>query len=122
MTALDSDTAHLLSVIHEAAVEKMAHDPVALDLRGLTSMADVLYVCHAESGRALDAIADSVIAELRRIGEKALHVEGLGGQRWVLIDLGSIMVHIFVEERREFYGLEKLWADATPVELSETKA
>ena len=122
MTALDTDTAHLLSVIHAAASEKLAREPVALDLRGLTSMTDVLYVCHADADRAVDAIAGFILEELRRIGEKAIHVEGLGGQRWVLIDLGAIMVHVFLGERREFYALEKLWGDAEPLELPETAA
>ncbi len=122
MTALDTDTAKLLSVIHAAALEKLAREPVALDLRGLTTMADVLYVCHADAGRAVDAIADFILEELRRVGEKAIHVEGRGGQRWVLIDLGAIMVHVFLGERREFYALEKLWADAEPLELPETAA
>jgi len=110
VTALDTDTAKLLSVIHAAASEKLAHEPVALDVRGLTTMTDVLYVCHADAGRAVDAIADFILEELRRVGE------------WVLIDLGAIMVHVFLAERREFYGLEKLWADAEPLELPETAA
>jgi ribosome-associated protein len=122
VTALDPDTAQLLSVIHQAASEKLAQEPVALNLRGLTTMTDALYVCHADSGRAMDAVADHLIAELRKVGEKALHVEGLGGQQWVLIDLGSIMVHVFMNERREFYGLEKLWADAEQLELPEVAA
>lgn len=119
MTTLDADTAHLLEVVHAAAAEKLAREPVALDLRGLTTMTDVLYACHADSGRALDAIAENVVEKLRAAGEKSLHVEGLGGQQWVLIDLGSLMVHVFLAERREYYGLEKLWADAEPLELTE---
>ena len=122
MTALDTDTAQLLSVVHSAATEKLALEPVALDLRELTTMTEVLYVCHADSGRAVDAIAQHLLDELRASGEKAIHVEGLGGQRWVLIDMGSIMIHVFMNESREFYGLEKLWADAETVELPETVA
>lgn len=122
MTPLDTDTAHLLSVVHAAATEKLAMDPVALDLRELTTMTELLYVCHADSGRAVDAIAEHLLGELRKAGEKAIHVEGLGGQQWVLIDLGSIMIHVFMNERREFYGLEKLWADAERLELPETVA
>lgn len=122
MTPLDTDTAQLLSVVHSAATEKLAIEPVALDLRELTTMTELLYVCHADSGRGVDAIAQHVLDELRSAGEKAIHVEGLGGQAWVLVDLGSIMVHVFLNERREFYGLEKLWADAEDVELPETVA
>lgn len=122
MTALEADTARLLSVVHEATTEKLAKEPVALDLRGLTSMTDLLYVCHADSGRALDAVAEHLLEQLRAAGEKAIHVEGLGGQQWVLIDLGSVMVHVFLNERREFYALEKLWSDAEQVPLPELEA
>lgn len=122
MKPMDTDTAHLLEVVHSAAMQKLARDPVALDLRGLTTMTDVLYVCHVESGRALDAVIEHVLEQLRAAGERSLHVEGLGGQQWVLIDLGSLMVHVFLRERRELYALEKLWADAEPLELSETVA
>ena len=122
MTALDTDTARLLSVVHEAALEKLAKEPAALDLRGLTGMTDALYVCHADSGRALDAISENVLEKLRAVGEKAIHVEGLGGQQWVLIDLGSLMVHVFLGDRREFYALEKLWADAESIALPEDAA
>ena len=119
MSPLDADTARILEVIHAAATEKLAREPVALDLRGLTTMTDVLYVCHADSGRAMDAIAENLLEKLRAAGEKAIHVEGLGGQQWVLVDLGSVMAHVFLRERRDYYGLEKLWADAEPIELAE---
>ena len=62
-------------------------------MRGLTALTDVLYICHGESGRAVDAIAEAVTRRLGEEGQKSLHVEGRGAQQWVLIDLGDLMVH-----------------------------
>ena len=96
MTPLDADTARLLEVVHSAATEKLAREPVALDLRGLTTMTDVLYACHADSGRAPDRIP----VDFGSTGTSGLHVSCVVGLR-------------------EYYGLEKLWADAEPLELTE---
>jgi ribosome-associated protein len=116
---LDPETAEVLALIHGAARAKLCKEPVALDLREVTTMTEVIYVCHAENGRAVQAIAGEIGRSIRKSGRKVPHVEGEHGQEWVLFDMGWIMVHVFLEERREFYALEKLWHDARPVELPD---
>lgn len=117
MKPLDPEVAQRLELVHQAAASKLAKEPVALDVRDVTVMTDVIYVCHGDSGRAVDAIADAILDRLSKAKQRAAHVEGQGGQNWVLIDLGPIMVHVFARERRSYYGLEKLWHDAPRVEL-----
>ncbi len=119
-TELTADVQELLDLVHEAASAKLARSPVAIDLRELTTMTDVLYVCHADSRPAVEAIVDGVRRAFKQSGRKVPHVEGLGPDpQWVLMDLGSLMVHVFRGERREFYGLERLWSDGRRLSLEE---
>ena len=119
MKRLEPETAATLALIHEAALSKLAREPVALDVREVTTMTDVLYICHGESGRSADAVARSILAALKGAGWKKVATEGLDALQWILIDLGSIMIHVFLEERRSFYSLEKLWHDGRRVELEQ---
>jgi ribosome-associated protein len=114
---LDAGVAHRLQVVHEAASAKKALEPAALDVREVSAVTDVLYVCHAESGRAVRAISDAILEALDAQGIGTDHVEGKDALQWVLIDLGALMVHVFVRERRAYYNLEKLWHDARRVSL-----
>ena len=117
MSKLPAGTQRLLDSVHEGAASKLARNPVALDVSEVTAMTDVIYVCHGESGRAVEAITAAVLEKLEEDGVRVDHVEGLREQQWVLIDLGSVMVHVFVAERRGYYSLERLWHDARPIEL-----
>ena len=117
MNSLQPDTARLVELVHEAASSKLAREPACLDVRDVTTMTDALYICHGDSARAVEAIADAISQALRQAGVHADHVEGVGQRQWVLIDLGQLMVHVFLRERREYYNLERLWHDAKPVEL-----
>jgi ribosome-associated protein len=89
-------------------------DIVTLDLRKLrSSFADFMVICHGTSDRQVEAIADSVEEEIRKaLKEKPLHREGGDKAEWVLLDYVNVVVHIFLEEKRTFYGLEELWGDA----------
>jgi ribosome-associated protein len=81
----------------------------------LTTMADYFVICSGRSDRQVQALSDAIIEELRTDGVRPLGIEGRDAGRWVLLDFGSVIVHVFVPEEREYYGLERLWSKATPV-------
>ncbi len=84
-----------------------------LDLRGLADFADHFLVCHGTSNRQVLAIADAIVEALEtRLGISPGHVEGRRVADWVLLDYIDFVVHVFVEEKRSYYGLERLWGDA----------
>ena len=96
----------------EAASEKKALNLIVLDVRDLTSIADVFIICSGRSNRQVNAIADSIVAKLKKHKIKPLSVEGTGEGHWVLLDYGHVIIHVFYEPVREFFDLEGLWADA----------
>jgi ribosome-associated protein len=96
----------------EAASEKKALNLIVLDVRDLTSIADVFIICSGRSNRQVNAIADSIVAKLKKQKIKPLSVEGTGEGHWVLLDYGHVVIHVFYEPVREFFDLEGLWADA----------
>lgn len=94
---------------------------LVLDLRGLCHFTDYFVICHGSSSRQALAIADAIEERLFEHGRrKPKHIEGRRVADWILMDFIDIVVHVFVEERREFYGLERLWGDAPRVELEGT--
>ncbi|HAM11001.1 MAG: ribosome silencing factor [Bacteroidetes bacterium GWE2_41_25] len=94
--------------------EKKGQNVLKIDLRKLENrITDYFIICHASSSTQVSAISDSIDDIVRKeAGEKPLHKEGLDNCFWVLIDYGNVIVHVFVEEYRNFYSLESLWADA----------
>ena len=94
------------------AEDTKAEDPVVLDVSKLTSVALYFLVAHGNSDRHVRAIAQHIQAALEEKGMKALHVEGLDSGQWVLLDYGSVIMHVFYKEVRGFYNLERLWGDA----------
>jgi ribosome-associated protein len=102
----------------QAAHEKVAGEVVALDVSQVVSFADVLVICSGRSDRQVRAIADGVQEAMARRGERPLGVEGYEEGRWVLIDLADVVVHVFQEEVRAHYDLERLWSDAPVLELA----
>jgi len=102
----------IAKLIREAAEDKKAIDPVVLDISKLTSIAHYFFVTHGASTRQVVAIAEHIVEKLREKKKKAIHVEGLEDGKWVLIDFGSVIAHIFHRETREFYALERLWGEA----------
>jgi ribosome-associated protein len=103
--------------IAEAALDKKALKLVALDVREVTSVADTYILLSGTSDRHTRAIADGIVGRSRELGHKALGVEGYQEGRWVLIDLGDVIVHIFQNEVRELYDLERLFSDAPAIDL-----
>ena len=112
----------LLGNIIKGIFEKKGQNVLKIDLRKLENrITDYFVICHAASGTQVSAICDSVEDTVRKeTGEKPLHVEGLDNSFWVLLDYGNVIVHIFLEEYRNFYSLESLWADAA-IEALEDK-
>ena len=104
--------------VADAALDRKALDLVALDVSELTSYADTFIIATATSDRHARAIADSVREAEGAIGAKPLGVEGYEEARWVLIDLGDVIVHVFLAEVREEYDLERLWNDAQPIAVA----
>lgn len=81
----------------------------------VTSMADYFVICSGRSERQANLLGQAIAGELRDEGIKPLGTEGKGSARWILLDYGSVIVHVFAPEEREFYALEELWSNATPV-------
>ena len=101
-----------------AADAKQAVDPIILDISRLTSVAHYFLITHGNSDRHVRAIAENVQEELAKAKVSLWHGEGMQEGRWALLDYGSIIVHVFYRDLREFYGLERLWGDAPHVEPS----
>lgn len=100
-----------------ASLDKKAVDPVVLELRNLTIVADYFVICAGESRTQVGAIADRVEEVLRKSGVKPYAVEGARFNTWVLLDYGDVIVHVFDQEARAYYELEKLWLDAPQIEV-----
>jgi ribosome-associated protein len=101
----------------EAALGRGAAEPVVLDIGPVSAFADVFVLLTGRSDRQVRAIADGVLGHMKNSGESPLGVEGLSEGRWVLIDAGDIVLHVFDEETRKLYALERLWADAERIDL-----
>lgn len=107
---------------HRAAVlasEKQAIDIVVLDLRKVTDFTDYFVICSGAVDVHVKAIYDYIDNELRKIGWKPRHVEGVENCRWVLMDYIDLVVNIFQPDARGYYSLERLWGDASPVRVKE---
>lgn len=101
-----------------AAVEEMKGEAqTILDLRALTSFTDFFFLCNGSSDRQVQAIAETIVTRLKGHGIIPLGVEGHDSAQWILIDYGAIVVHVFYPPAREFYQIEKFWADAPVVAL-----
>ncbi len=96
---------------------KMAHDIKLLRTTDVTVLADYFVICTATSTTQIKTLADEVEAVLEANGEPKLHREGYRGGGWVLIDFGCVVVHLFMDEARQFYNLERLWANAEEIAI-----
>ncbi len=103
----------------EAASNKKAEQPIILDLRGLSTFTDFFVICSGASEPQLKAIADEIQDKLRTDhGVKPLRTDGFPLSQWVIVDFGSVLVHIFHESKRSHYALEDLWSDAPRLTLA----
>lgn len=101
----------------EAALEKKAADPVVLDLRESSQLADYFVLLSARSDTQVRAVADAVAQRCKQIGARPLSIEGVRHGQWALLDYGDFVIHVFYEPVRRFYGIERLWSRAQICEL-----
>jgi ribosome-associated protein len=115
------DSEVMMRMIVHGLQEKKGKDLISIDLRKVgSSFADFFVICHGGSNRQIDALADSVEEIMSKsLKEKPSHREGENGSDWVLLDYYSVIVNIFSESQRSFYGLEELWGDGEIIEHGE---
>lgn len=104
-------------VCARAAIDKKADRVKVLDLSELSGFTDFFVICSGSSDRQVQAIADSIEHEMALHGFRLVSNEGHGEGRWVLLDFGDVVVHIFLEALRDYYNLESLWAEAPQVKI-----
>lgn len=97
--------------------DKKGEEVRVLDLRGVCGFADYFVFATGGSDRHVRTLAEAAVETASRVGQKPLGVEGKTVGRWVLVDLGDIVVHVFSEEAREYFGLERLWGDAQELDV-----
>lgn len=95
-----------------AALDKKGADLLVLNLSEISSFADYFVICSASSERQAQAVADAIEEKLRAAGRRPISIEGYAPARWILLDYGDVLFHVFLEESRRFYALERLWGDA----------
>ncbi|WP_353114714.1 ribosome silencing factor [Microbacterium sp.] len=118
------NSVEMLRIAADAAAGKGGEDLVALDVSGPLPLVDIFLLVTGNSERNVAAIADEVEDRLIEAGHKRVRREGRAEARWVLLDFGDLIVHVFHSEERVFYGLERLWKDCpvVPIETAETVA
>ena len=109
-SAIDSN--QVVKLAAEAAATVKPSYLAILDLRGLCTFTDHFLIASAGSARQVRAIAEKIEAQLAKVKVRLSHREGLGEAEWILLDYHDVVVHIFADQTREFYDLERLWADA----------
>ena len=114
---VDAQIFEAVKTAASVADEKKAKELVVLRLAEITSFTDYFVICSGSSVRQVQAIADAVRDQLKAIGQRPMHTEGYATGEWVLIDYGTFVVHVFTEDSRRFYDLERLWRDAEKVQV-----
>lgn len=105
-------TEKIAEMIAQAAGDKKARDITILEMTNISPVTDYFVIASAGSVIQAQAVADNIEDELAKVGVKLLRKEGFRDSRWILLDYGDAVAHIFVQEDREFYNLERLWGDA----------
>lgn len=99
----------IASLILEACEDKKGLEPIVLDVRKQTDIADYFVLVHGSSDRHTRTLADNIIEHLGKQKIKAFHVEGMNHGKWILLDYGAVIAHVFYYDTRKFYNLERLW-------------
>lgn len=102
----------LLKITVKAADDKRAEDIIALNMKGVSLIADYFIICHGNSDKQVQAIAREMKEKAQEAGYNVKRIEGFDEARWVLIDLGDVVAHVFHRDERSYYNLERLWGDA----------
>lgn len=108
----------LLKTVIKACDDRKAENIVALNMEELTTIADTFVICQGSNERQVQAIARAIKSDVEEDGYHIERLEGFNEARWILLDLGSIVCHVFHEDERDYYQLDKLWGDAPSVDVS----
>jgi ribosome-associated protein len=108
-----SDT-DIATLVETSLSDDKAIDPITIDLTGKTSLADTMVIATGSSRRHLESMAEHLLERLKARGMVGTIAEGQGQSDWVLIDAGDVIVHLFRQETRQFYDLERLWSGPLP--------
>ncbi len=115
-----TDSNLLLDAIIEGLHEKKAKEVKLLDVRELTTLTDYFVICHGTSETQIRALANSVMEKVKEtLRENVWKQEGMDSRRWIILDYVNVVVHIFSEEKREYYGIERMWNDAVISEIED---
>ncbi|MGM0853212.1 MAG: ribosome silencing factor [Bacillota bacterium] len=110
---------NLVELAFNAADDKRAEDIVVLDMKGVSLIADYFLICHGNSDKQVQAIARELKDRAEENGYIVKRLEGFDQARWILVDLGDVVAHVFHKEERGYYNLERLWGDASFVEVGQ---
>ncbi|MBL4739776.1 MAG: ribosome silencing factor [Sneathiella sp.] len=117
MNAKEEVVAKLRDLVQASLLDDKAEDVVSIDLSGKTSFADYMIIANGRSSRQVGAMADHLKERIKDEGFGVAKIEGKANGDWVLVDAGDIIIHLFRPEVREFYNLEKIWAESIPAEM-----
>lgn len=109
----------LLVLAARAADDKRAEDIVVLNMQGISPLADYFVICHGNSDKQVQAIAREVKEQAHEAQIDVKRMEGFEEARWVLVDLGDVVVHVFHKDERDYYNLERLWGDVPREDVTE---
>lgn len=116
-----TDIQSLLDAIVEGLLEKKAKNIRLLDVRELTTLTDFFVVCHGTSETQIRALANSVMEKVKQsLEESVWKQEGMDSRRWIILDYVNIVVHVFNQEKRDYYGIERMWNDAKITEIEDS--
>ncbi|WP_407372403.1 ribosome silencing factor [Carnobacterium sp.] len=114
-----TESIELVELVVKAADDKRAEDIIAMDVSKISILADYFIVMHGNSEKQVKAISEEIIDKAEEAGIDVRRVEGRDSSKWLLIDLGDVVVHVFHYSERSFYNLEKLWSDAPLVAITK---
>lgn len=114
---LNNNPLEILKLAAKACDDKRAEDIIALDLAQVSLVADYFLICHGSNERQVQSIARAVKETMEENQISVKRLEGFEQARWILVDLGDIVCHVFHKDERNYYNLERLWGDAAPVPL-----
>ncbi len=115
----NSSNNNVLTKIIKHIDNKLGQDTIILDLGGISSLCDYFIITSASSSPQAKAIADELQKELEKEQIYLSHKEGYDAARWILLDFGDFIIHVFHKEDREFYNLEEIWRDASPLNIDK---
>jgi ribosome-associated protein len=108
-----------VKIAYKALDDKFGEDIVVLDISGVSVMADYFIIATGKNPSQIKAMTDETMSQLHKAGIKARHTEGQDTAQWVLLDFDDVIIHIFDEDSREFYSLERVWSDAVAVDCRQ---